>query len=80
MKKTLNEGRRSFIKLVHFLTWYGMVVAAVFYLLPIAGLLLESQYEALSSTARFFSVIGFFAIVTAWHVVSTRDRLRSVIL
>jgi len=76
MKKTLNEGWNSFMKLVRFLTVYGLVVVAVFYLLPIAGLILENHYEALSSTARFFSVIGFFAVVTAWHVVSTRDRWR----
>ena len=79
MKKTLIESWNEFTKLVRFLAVYGLVVAAIFYLLPIAGLILEDHYEALSSTARFFSVLGFFAVVTAWHVLSTRDRWRRTV-
>jgi positive regulator of sigma E activity len=42
-------------------------MAAIFYLLPLAGLFLENQYEAMSNAARFFAVIGFFAVVAAWQ-------------
>jgi hypothetical protein len=77
MKKSLMEGWQGFLKLLRFLIGYGVFVAVVFYLLPIAGHLLEARYETLSSTTRFFSVIGFFAVVAGWHVMNTRDRWRA---
>ena len=77
MKKTLVESWNGMMKLVRFLTWYGAAVAAIFYLLPITGRFLEVQYEALNSSTRFFSVIGFFAVVGTWHVLNTRDRWRA---
>ena len=77
MKKTLLEGWQSFLQLVRFLTWYGVLVVSIFNLLPIAGKMVEIQYETLNSTIRFFSVIGFFAVVVTWHVVSTRNRWRA---
>jgi len=77
MKKTLREGWQSFLKLARFLTWYSLLVGIVFYLLPIAGQVVEAQYETLSSTTRFFSVIGFFAVIVGWHAMNTRDRWRA---
>jgi hypothetical protein len=74
MKKSLLESWHGMMRLVHFLTWYGAAVSAIFYLMPIAGHFVEIQYEILSSSTRFFSVIGFFAVVSAWHVLSNRDR------
>jgi positive regulator of sigma E activity len=76
MKKTLGEGWKSFLKLCRFLTWYGIIVAAIFYLLPIVGLIAETHYETLSGIAKFTSVLGFFLVVVTWQVLSTRDRWR----
>lgn len=66
----------SLIKLLRFLAWYGIAIATLFYLLPVAGLMLEMQYDALSSTAKFFSVIGVFVVLAIWQVLSWRDRMR----
>jgi len=66
----------SLLKLLRFLAWYGIAVVTLFYLLPVAGLVVEVQYDALSSTARFFSVIGFFMVFAIWQTISLRDRLR----
>jgi len=77
MRNSLNTGWSNFLKLVRFLTWYGVAVAFLFYLLPIAGLVVESYYETLNSTVRFLAVIGFFVVVVAWHVVNIRDRWRA---
>ena len=66
----------SLLKLLRFLAWYGVAVVTLFYLLPVAGLMIEVQYETLSSTARFFSVIGVFAVIATWQAITLRDRLR----
>jgi len=77
MKKSISSARTSFSKLVRFVVWYGAALAALFYLLPIIGLLVEFQYETLSSVAKFFSIIGFFMVLGAWQIVSARDRWRA---
>ncbi len=66
----------SLLKLLRFLTGYGIAVALLFYLLPVAGLLLETQYDALSSSAKFFSVIGVFAVLATWQAATLRDRMK----
>ena len=66
----------SLLKLLRFLAWYGVAVVTLFYLLPIAGLMLEVQYDALNSTARFFSVIGVFMVIAIWQAIELRDRMR----
>jgi hypothetical protein len=66
----------SLLRLLRFLAWYGVAVVALFYVLPVAGLMIEVQYDMLSSTARFFSVIGVFAVIAIWQVIALRDRLR----
>lgn len=65
----------SFLKLLRFLAWYGVAVVTLFYLLPVVGLMIEVQYDALSSTAKFFSIIGVFAVVAIWQTLALRDRL-----
>lgn len=77
MKNALINGWNSLLKLFRFLVWYGIAVAAIFYLLPLAGLFLENQYEAMSNAARFFSVIGFFVVIGVWQIMGLRDRWRS---
>jgi hypothetical protein len=64
------------LKLLKFLAWYGIAVVTLFYLLPVAGLMIEVQYEALNSSAKFFAVIGFFMVLAIWQVISLRDRMR----
>jgi hypothetical protein len=66
----------SLLKLLRFLAWYGVAVVTLFYLLPIAALLIEVQYEALSGSARFFSIIGIFLVIAIWQVIDLRDRWR----
>jgi hypothetical protein len=66
----------SLLKLLKFLAWYGIAVVTLFYLLPLAGLMAEVQYDALSSSAKFFSVIGIFLVLAIWQGISLRDRLR----
>ena len=77
MKKSLVNGWNSLLKLLRFLAWYGVAVVTLFYLLPIAGLVLETQYETMSSAAKFFSVIGFFMVIVTWQALSIRDRMRA---
>lgn len=76
MKKSLENGWNSFLKLFRFLAWYGVAVVTLMYLLPIVGLLMEAQYDLMSSTAKFFSVMGFIVVVSAWYISNTRDRMR----
>ena len=80
MKSRMINAKNSLFKLFRFLFWYSAAVAVLFYLLPMAGLFLEGQYEAMSSTAKFLSVIGFFAVIAAWQILAQRDRLRRVVL
>jgi hypothetical protein len=76
MKNSLINGWNSFLKLFRWLAWYGIGVVTIFYLLPVAGLMAEAQYDQLSSAAKFFSVIGFFLVAGAWQIMSMRDRWR----
>ncbi|NNJ64767.1 MAG: hypothetical protein HKP16_04320 [Xanthomonadales bacterium] len=77
MKEALENMGHSLARLLRFLAWYGIVVALLFYLLPLAGMFLEDRYDALSSVAKFFSIIGFFSVIVAWQVVAQRDRWRA---
>jgi 4-hydroxybenzoate polyprenyltransferase len=61
MKKTLLDGWKSLLRLLRFVFWYGFAVAVLLYLLP-------------SSTVKFFAVLGLFALIGAWQVLSIRDR------
>lgn len=79
MKRAFINGWRSFLKLLRFLVWYAIAVAALFLVLPMAGLFVEDQYETMSSSAKFFSVVGFFIAIVAWQVISIRDRRRKLI-
>ena len=77
MNRALKDIGHSLAKLFRFLAWYGIVVAVLFYLLPVAGLFLEDRYDAMSSAAKIFSILGFFSVVVAWQVTAQRDRWRS---
>lgn len=66
----------NLLKLLRFLVWYGIAVTAFFYVLPIVGLLIEVQYDMLTSSAKFFAIIGFLLVIAVWQVISLRDRLR----
>ena len=76
MKFELKQAWFSFLKLFKFLFWYGVAVAAMFLLLPMAGSFVQEQYEALSGTARMVAVAGFFLVIASWHVLGKRKRMR----
>lgn len=75
MKFELKNAWYSFLKLLKFLFWYGVAVAAVFLALPVAGAYVQEQYEALSGTARMAAVAGFFLVVACWHVLGHKKRM-----
>lgn len=70
------DGWNSFLRLVRFVTAYTLVVVTLLYLLPMAAAHIEQKYDALSRSARFLSVLGFFVIIGAWYVIGQRDRWR----
>lgn len=74
VKRALTEVWQSFSKLLRFVFWYAVGVAIVFRLLPLAGSFLEDRYDTLSASVRFFTVIGFFAVVAAWEIRNRRRR------
>jgi len=67
---------KSLARLIQFLTWYAVAVALVLYLLPLVGLFLEERYDTMSSSVKFFSLIGFFVVVAAWQIVGQKERIR----
>ena len=77
MNRALRDIGHSLARLLRFLAWYGIAVAVLFYLLPLAGLFLEGHYDAMSSAAKFFSILGFFSVIAAWQVMAQRDRWRA---
>lgn len=78
MNNATVEGRKSLLKLFRFLLWYAIGVTAVLYLLPMAAQMLEDRYEAMSSAVRLLLVLGFFAGVGVWQVMSIRKRMKSL--
>lgn len=76
MKLELVCAWRNLLKLFRFLLLYAGGVALLFYLLPIVFANLEGQYDALSGTARFAAVTGFFLVIAVWQIIGKRDRLR----
>ena len=73
MKRTRNEGWENVARLVRFVFWYALGLATIFYLLPLAGRLFEAYYDAMSSLAKLFTLIGFLALVLLWQRRSSRD-------
>jgi positive regulator of sigma E activity len=65
------------MKLLNFLAWYVIAVAVVFYLLPIIGIFLEGRYDALASSTKFFSILGFMCVVAAWQITGRQKRLKA---
>jgi len=78
MTKTQIDAFKSVLRLVRFLAWYAILVAAVLYLLPLAGQWLQGLYESMSIGARAFSVLGFLAVAAAGQLIGTRGRLKQV--
>jgi hypothetical protein len=73
MKRALNESWKNFARLVRFVLWYAIFLAAVFYVLPMAGRLVEASYDAMSSLAKLFTLAGFLVLVFLWHRRGRRD-------
>ena len=76
MEKTEMKGGRSMLRLVRFMLLYGLAVAMLLWLLPMAGLFLEHQYEAMTSMAKVLAMLGLFGAVGAWQWHNLRQRWR----
>jgi len=77
MKQGIFEAWKSLLKLLRFVAWYVIAVATAFYVLPIAGLFLEGQYDVMSSSAKLFSILVFFTVIAVWQITSWKNRLRA---
>jgi hypothetical protein len=80
MKKALSNAWSSALKLFRFVFWYAAGVAGVFYLLPLIGVFVEGRYDAMTSSAKFLAVIGFFCVIGVWQIVSMKDRMQESFL
>ena len=77
MKNRIAEvGKQSF-KLINFLAWYLVALAAVFYVLPLIGLFLEGRFDVLAPSVKFFSILGFFMVVAVWQIAARKERLKT---
>lgn len=65
----------DFLKLLRFAVWYTIGIAVLFYLLPMLGVFVAGKYDALASSVKFFSLIGFIALIALWHLTIVKDRL-----
>jgi hypothetical protein len=74
MKRALNEGWKNVARLIRFVFWYAIGLAALLYLLPMAGRLVERHYDSMSSPAKPFTLAGFLALVVLWQLRDRRDR------
>jgi hypothetical protein len=79
MANTNHRTGSSAFRLIRFLAWYGVAVAVLFYVLPMAGHLFEDYYDMLSNSTKFFSVLGLFLVIAAWQILDKRDRIRAAI-
>jgi hypothetical protein len=61
---------------LRFLFWYAVAAGGLFYLLPLAGQMLQSGYDALDGSVRLLTVVGLFAVVAVWQALAVRDRWR----
>ena len=75
MKHSVIESALSIFKLFRFVFWYGIAVAGVLYVLPMAASYLQDQYEALSSVARLLALVGFFVVIGIWQLLEIRSRM-----
>ena len=77
MKNGLIDTWKHFLSLLRFLLWYVIAVAAVIYVLPIFGLFLEDRYDAMTSSVKLFSILGFFTVIALWQFLTWKNRLKS---
>jgi hypothetical protein len=70
MNKMLLDSWNNLLRLMRFLFWYGLAVAVLLFVMPSVGVFVEHHYDALSSTVKFFSVLGVLAVIATWHAVT----------
>ncbi len=75
MKNAIVNAWISFLKLFRLVVWYTVGIAVIFYLLPRLGIFVEGKYDTLTSSVKFFSLIGFLAIIAIWHLTALKNRL-----
>lgn len=68
MKPSVIFAWNRFLKLINFLAWYLIVLAGIFYLLPMIGLLLEDKLDALARPVKLVAIVGFFATMAWWQM------------
>ena len=68
MKYAIVEAIHSVLKLLRFLFWYAIAVAGVLYVLPLAAIHLQEQYDALNSVARLLALVGLFLVIAIWQI------------
>lgn len=73
MRTTMPDNRYSLRRLFRFLVWYVAALGLLLFVLPAAGLQLERHYDALSSTAKFFSVLGMVGAIAVWQALRLGD-------
>jgi hypothetical protein len=76
MKNGLIDAWKNILKLLRFLVWYVIAVAAVIYVLPIVGLFLEDRYDAMTSSLKLYSILGFFTAIALWQFLTWKNRLK----
>ena len=77
MKNRIAEVGKQLFKLINFLAWYLVALAAVFYVLPLIGLFLEGRFDVLAPSVKFFSILGFFMVVAVWQIAARKERLKA---
>jgi hypothetical protein len=66
MKYSVIETSRSLLRLIRFLFWYALGVAAVFKVLPTVAVYLQGQYDALIPVARYSLLAALTVLTVAW--------------
>jgi len=77
MKNGIIDAWKSFLKLLRFLVWYVIAVAAVIYVLPIVGLFLEDRYDAMTNSVKLIFIFVFFAVIAFWQLLTWKSRLKT---
>jgi len=77
MKNGFIDAWKSFLKLLRFLVWYVIALAAVIYVLPIVGLFLEDRYEAMTNSVKLIFIFGFFAVIAIWQLLTWKSRMKT---
>ena len=74
MKRSHRELGFALRSLFYFLFWYALAVILVFYLMPAAGLFVETRYESLSAVEKAAVFAVLLGGVAAGQWIARRRR------